>query len=127
MPALTHYQTYPERPPGADLPPKKVCNLGPMAPRSRMTAAHATELLSPELSLLGETFDARCERCEGRFLKSRYESFVKLRQKQQPHSAIERLCLKPVRWNIPECSALFPRPATVENANKRQHTADDRW
>ena len=33
--ALTHYQTYLERPPGADLPPKKVCNLGPMAPRSR--------------------------------------------------------------------------------------------
>ena len=33
--ALTHYQTYPERPPGADLPPKKVCNLDPMAPRSR--------------------------------------------------------------------------------------------
>ena len=33
--ATTHYQTYPERPPGADLPPKKVCNLGPMAPRSR--------------------------------------------------------------------------------------------
>ena len=25
----------PERPPGADLPPKKVCNLDPMAPRSR--------------------------------------------------------------------------------------------
>ena len=25
----------PETPPGADLPPKKVCNLGPMAPRSR--------------------------------------------------------------------------------------------
>jgi hypothetical protein len=33
--ALTHYQTYPERPPGAELPPKKVCNLDPMAPRSR--------------------------------------------------------------------------------------------
>ena len=33
--ALTHYQTYPVRPPGADLPPKKVCNLDPMAPRSR--------------------------------------------------------------------------------------------
>jgi len=33
--ATTHYQTYPKRPPGADLPPKKVCNLGPMAPRSR--------------------------------------------------------------------------------------------
>jgi len=33
--ATTHYQTYPERPPGADLPPKKVCNLDPMAPRSR--------------------------------------------------------------------------------------------
>ena len=33
--ALTHYQTYPERPPGADLPPKKVCNLDPMAPRPR--------------------------------------------------------------------------------------------
>ena len=33
--ALTHYQTHPERPPGADLPPKKVCNLGPMAPRYR--------------------------------------------------------------------------------------------
>ena len=32
--ATTHYQTYPERPPGADLPPKKVCNLGPMAPRT---------------------------------------------------------------------------------------------
>ena len=31
---LTHYQTYPERPPGADHPPKKVCNLDPMAPRS---------------------------------------------------------------------------------------------
>ncbi len=23
--ATNHYQTYPERPPGADLPPKKVC------------------------------------------------------------------------------------------------------
>ena len=33
--AITHYQTYPERPPGADLPPKKVHNLDPMAPRSR--------------------------------------------------------------------------------------------
>jgi hypothetical protein len=33
--ARTHYQTYLERPPGADLPPKKVCNLDPMAPRSR--------------------------------------------------------------------------------------------
>ena len=33
--ALTHYQAYPERPPGADLHPKKVKNLGPMAPRSR--------------------------------------------------------------------------------------------
>ena len=31
----TRHQTYPERPPGADLPPKKVCNLDPMAPRSR--------------------------------------------------------------------------------------------
>ena len=33
--ATTRHQTYLERPPGADLPPKKVCNLGPMAPRSR--------------------------------------------------------------------------------------------
>ena len=33
--ATTHYQTYPERPPGADLPPKEVCNFDPMAPRSR--------------------------------------------------------------------------------------------
>ncbi len=33
--ATTHYQTYPERPPGAHLPPKKVCNLDPTAPRSR--------------------------------------------------------------------------------------------
>jgi hypothetical protein len=33
--ATTHYQTYPERPPGADLPPKKVCNLDPVAPRPR--------------------------------------------------------------------------------------------
>ena len=33
--ALTHYQAYLERPPGADLPPQKVCNLDPMAPRSR--------------------------------------------------------------------------------------------
>jgi len=31
----THYQTCPERRPGADLPPKKVRNLGPMAPCSR--------------------------------------------------------------------------------------------
>ena len=37
--ATTHYQTYLERPPGADLPPQKVCNLGPMAPRSRKTVA----------------------------------------------------------------------------------------
>ena len=29
--ALTHYQTYPEGPPGADMPPKTVCNLDPMA------------------------------------------------------------------------------------------------
>ena len=33
--APTHYQTYPEKPPGADLPPKKINNLGPMAPGSR--------------------------------------------------------------------------------------------
>jgi hypothetical protein len=33
--ALTHNQTYLGRPPGADLPPKKVCNFDPMAPRSR--------------------------------------------------------------------------------------------
>ncbi len=33
--ATTHYQTYLERPPGADRPPKKVCNLDPMAPRPR--------------------------------------------------------------------------------------------
>ena len=33
--ALTHYQTYPVRPPGADLPPQKVNNLDPMAPRPR--------------------------------------------------------------------------------------------
>ena len=36
--ARTHYQTYLERPPGADLPPKKVCNLDPMAPRSLYVA-----------------------------------------------------------------------------------------
>ena len=29
--ARTHNQTYPKRPPGADLHPKKVCNLDPMA------------------------------------------------------------------------------------------------
>ena len=39
--ARTHYQTYLERPPGADLPPKKVCNLDPMAPRSRNVAGGA--------------------------------------------------------------------------------------
>ena len=33
--ATTRHQTYLERPPGADLHPKKVNNLGPMAPRSR--------------------------------------------------------------------------------------------
>ena len=33
--ALTHYQTYPGDRLGADLPPKKVCKLDPMAPRSR--------------------------------------------------------------------------------------------
>ena len=33
--ATTHYQTYPERLPGADLPPKKVSNLDPMAAHSR--------------------------------------------------------------------------------------------
>ena len=33
--ATTHYETYLDRPPGAELPPKKVCNLDPMAPRSR--------------------------------------------------------------------------------------------
>ena len=33
--ATTHHQTYPERPPGADLPPKKVSYLAPMAPRPR--------------------------------------------------------------------------------------------
>ena len=42
MQALTHYQTYPERPPGADLPPKKVCNLDPMAPRPSMKAQAGT-------------------------------------------------------------------------------------
>ena len=33
--------------------------------------------------------------------------------------------LKPVQ-NIPE-GALFPASATAKNANRRQHTADDRW
>ena len=37
--ATTHNQTYPERPPGADLPPKKVCNLDPMAPMSALGAS----------------------------------------------------------------------------------------
>ena len=41
--ATTHYQTYPTRPPGADLPPKKVCNLGPMAPRSRHVGRPETD------------------------------------------------------------------------------------
>ena len=36
--ALTYYQTYLERPPGADLPPKKVRNLDPMAPRQDPSA-----------------------------------------------------------------------------------------
>ena len=31
--ATTHYQTYPERPPGADLPAQKLFYLDPMAPR----------------------------------------------------------------------------------------------
>ena len=35
MQATTRYQTYLERPPGTVLPPKKVCNLDPMASRSR--------------------------------------------------------------------------------------------
>ena len=85
-----------------------------------------SELLSPELSLLGETFDVRCE---GRFLKSRYESFVKLRQKQQPHSVIlAYFALNPFSWNIPEGSGLVPRVSNrKKNANKRQYTADDRW
>ena len=39
--ALTHYQAYPERPPGADLPPKKVCNLDPIAPSSANVAGGA--------------------------------------------------------------------------------------
>jgi len=33
--ATTHHQTYPRRSPRADLPPKKMSNLDPMAPRSR--------------------------------------------------------------------------------------------
>ena len=33
--ATTHYQTYPRGSPRADLHPQKVCNLDPMAPRSR--------------------------------------------------------------------------------------------
>ena len=33
--ATTRHQTHPEGPPGTVLPPKKVRNLGPMAPRSR--------------------------------------------------------------------------------------------
>ena len=37
--ATTRHQTYPERPPGADLLPKKVCNLDPMVPRSRRARA----------------------------------------------------------------------------------------
>ena len=55
--ATTHYQTYLERPPGADLHPKKVNNLGPMAPRpSRRVdlessgSSHATGLLAATVS-----------------------------------------------------------------------------
>ena len=33
--ATTHHQTYSRGSSGADLPPQKVCNLDPMAPRSR--------------------------------------------------------------------------------------------
>ena len=43
--ATIHYQTYLERPPGADLPPKKVRNLDPMAPRSRVYSTIAISLL----------------------------------------------------------------------------------
>ena len=52
--ALTHYQTYLERPPGGDLPPKKVNNLDPMAPRS-------TALLGGE-----DSAEARAERAEAK-------------------------------------------------------------
>ncbi len=37
--ATTRHQTYLERPPGAELAPKKVCNLDPMAPRSSANVA----------------------------------------------------------------------------------------
>ena len=46
--ATTHYQTYPERRPGADLPPKKACNLDPMAPRSLSVDDVAAELARAE-------------------------------------------------------------------------------
>ena len=39
--ATTHYQTYLERPPGADLHPKKVSNLAPMAPRPQLELTFA--------------------------------------------------------------------------------------
>ncbi len=48
--ATTHYQTYLERPPGADLSPKKVCNLDPMAPRSRLRSfSHKREAVETSI------------------------------------------------------------------------------
>ena len=44
--ATTYHQTYLQRPPGADQPPKKVCNLGPMAPRSRCSRAATLNYLA---------------------------------------------------------------------------------
>ena len=46
--ATTHYQTCPERPPGAVLPPKKVCNLDPMASLVALVAATSGRALGRE-------------------------------------------------------------------------------
>ncbi len=51
--ALTHYQTYPERLTGADQPPKKVCNLDPMAPVPRQNVNYPRAPSSRRSGLVG--------------------------------------------------------------------------
>ena len=73
--ALTHYQTYPEKPPGADLPPQKLCNMGPMAPcAEKRTAGSYRELRDTEertalaISLIQDTEQVKRARNSERYV-----------------------------------------------------------
>ena len=91
--ATTHYQTYLERPPGADLPPQKVCNLDPIAPRPRRSWTLKATAIALRGTLHSVTASAPLV-AWGMFFFATIESFPAWKSKFGRPTPSTRCCLR---------------------------------